>query len=195
MGRLTLRARPQIACDRGPKKVKHIRALLDELSLGATGKAYAVRGGPPFAAARLPHCSPPPPPGQMNAIKGCNPEQYCVAAASSAASPESGSKGGVLRTDCRRSAPRVVPAAELTAVEEAASARAQGRGEREARVRAVLGAATGKDGMRLAGFPPEQFDRVLLDPPCSALGLRPRIELVGRRRAGGKIRPHRSRPR
>ena len=27
----------------------------------------------------------------------------------------------------------------------------------------------------ISGFPPESFDRVLLDPPCSALGLRPRF--------------------
>lgn len=25
------------------------------------------------------------------------------------------------------------------------------------------------------GFPPESFDRILLDPPCSALGLRPKL--------------------
>lgn len=118
----------------------------------------------------------------MNAIKACNPEKHCTASASSAADPESGSKGGVLRTGGERSAARVLPAAEVAAVEAAATARAQGREEREARVRSVLGAATGKDGMRLSGFPPEQFDRVLLDPPCSALGLRPRIELVGRPR-------------
>eukprot|EP00501_MAST-03F_sp_TOSAG23-6_P001064 GSMAST32.ASY1.ANO1.1107.1 assembled CDS len=29
---------------------------------------------------------------------------------------------------------------------------------------------------KVKGFPPESFDRVLLDPPCSALGLRPRLE-------------------
>ena len=27
----------------------------------------------------------------------------------------------------------------------------------------------------VTGFPPESFDRILLDPPCSALGLRPRV--------------------
>jgi len=27
----------------------------------------------------------------------------------------------------------------------------------------------------IAGFPPESFDRILLDPPCSALGLRPKL--------------------
>jgi methyltransferase NSUN6 len=27
----------------------------------------------------------------------------------------------------------------------------------------------------VAGFPPESFDRILLDPPCSALGLRPKL--------------------
>ena len=41
---------------------------------------------------------------------------------------------------------------------------------------------------KLAGYPREVFDRVLLDPPCSALGLRPRLwhqvrmeDLVGHR--------------
>ena len=28
---------------------------------------------------------------------------------------------------------------------------------------------------QVKGFPPHSFDRVLLDPPCSALGLRPRL--------------------
>lgn len=28
---------------------------------------------------------------------------------------------------------------------------------------------------RSKGFPPDSFDRVLLDAPCSALGLRPRL--------------------
>jgi methyltransferase NSUN6 len=28
------------------------------------------------------------------------------------------------------------------------------------------------------GFPPESFDRILLDPPCSAWGLRPKLCLV-----------------
>ena len=28
---------------------------------------------------------------------------------------------------------------------------------------------------QIKGFPPHSFDRVLLDPPCSALGLRPRL--------------------
>ena len=28
---------------------------------------------------------------------------------------------------------------------------------------------------KLRGFPPESFDRILLDPPCSALGLRPKL--------------------
>lgn len=29
----------------------------------------------------------------------------------------------------------------------------------------------------ISGFPPESFDRILLDPPCSALGLRPRLSM------------------
>ena len=29
--------------------------------------------------------------------------------------------------------------------------------------------------LEVAGFPPESFDRILLDPPCSALGLRPKL--------------------
>jgi len=34
----------------------------------------------------------------------------------------------------------------------------------------------GKDGLkRITHFPPESFDRILLDPPCSALGLRPKL--------------------
>ena len=33
-----------------------------------------------------------------------------------------------------------------------------------------------KDGLlRVQGFYPESFDRILLDPPCSALGLRPKL--------------------
>jgi 16S rRNA C967 or C1407 C5-methylase (RsmB/RsmF family) len=30
---------------------------------------------------------------------------------------------------------------------------------------------------KIKAFPPESFDRVLLDPPCSAMGLRPRLEI------------------
>lgn len=29
--------------------------------------------------------------------------------------------------------------------------------------------------MDITGFPPASFDRILLDPPCSALGLRPKL--------------------
>lgn len=29
----------------------------------------------------------------------------------------------------------------------------------------------------IQGFPPESFDRILLDPPCSAWGLRPKLSL------------------
>lgn len=45
----------QVACDRGPKKVKHIRALFEELSLGDTATAYAVsvRGRSPTARMRI----------------------------------------------------------------------------------------------------------------------------------------------
>jgi methyltransferase NSUN6 len=36
-----------------------------------------------------------------------------------------------------------------------------------------------EDGLRnVPGFYPESFDRVLLDPPCSALGLRPKLQIV-----------------
>ncbi|KAJ0405884.1 hypothetical protein ATCC90586_003345 [Pythium insidiosum] len=53
-------------------------------------------------------------------------------------------------------------------------------GERVLSVREVLDKAraeTPADAalLRVAGFYPETFDRVLLDPPCSALGLRPRL--------------------
>lgn len=29
--------------------------------------------------------------------------------------------------------------------------------------------------LRIKSFPPEAFDRIILDPPCSALGLRPKL--------------------
>ncbi|GLE11732.1 hypothetical protein PINS_up024325 [Pythium insidiosum] len=53
-------------------------------------------------------------------------------------------------------------------------------GERVLSVREVLEKAraeTPADAalLKVAGFYPETFDRVLLDPPCSALGLRPRL--------------------
>jgi methyltransferase NSUN6 len=35
-----------------------------------------------------------------------------------------------------------------------------------------------EDGLlNVTGFYPESFDRVLLDPPCSALGLRPKLDI------------------
>jgi 16S rRNA C967 or C1407 C5-methylase (RsmB/RsmF family) len=35
-----------------------------------------------------------------------------------------------------------------------------------------------KDGLlKIKGFHPESFDRILLDPPCSALGLRPKLQV------------------
>ncbi|TMW61604.1 hypothetical protein Poli38472_012795 [Pythium oligandrum] len=42
-------------------------------------------------------------------------------------------------------------------------------------------ASTPKDShlLQVAGFYPETFDKVLLDPPCSALGLRPRLLHAG----------------
>jgi methyltransferase NSUN6 len=45
----------------------------------------------------------------------------------------------------------------------------------------VLSAAkpSAKDGLlNVAGFYPESFDRILLDPPCSALGLRPKLSMA-----------------
>ena len=44
-------------------------------------------------------------------------------------------------------------------------------------VRSLAQADARGNNARLKGFPPETFDRVLLDPPCSALGLRPRLDL------------------
>ena len=39
--------------------------------------------------------------------------------------------------------------------------------------------ASEKDGLlNIKGFYPESFDRILLDPPCSALGLRPRLSMI-----------------
>ena len=39
--------------------------------------------------------------------------------------------------------------------------------------------ASEKDGLlNVKGFYPETFDRILLDPPCSALGLRPRLSMI-----------------
>jgi len=39
--------------------------------------------------------------------------------------------------------------------------------------------ASEKDGLlNIKGFYPESFDKILLDPPCSALGLRPRLSMV-----------------
>jgi 16S rRNA C967 or C1407 C5-methylase (RsmB/RsmF family) len=39
--------------------------------------------------------------------------------------------------------------------------------------------STEKDGVRKVNrFFPESFDRILLDPPCSALGLRPKLQIV-----------------
>ena len=32
--------------------------------------------------------------------------------------------------------------------------------------------------LRIDGFPPESFHRILLDPPCSAWGLRPKLTMV-----------------
>jgi len=38
-----------------------------------------------------------------------------------------------------------------------------------------------KDGLlNVSRFYPESFDRILLDPPCSALGLRPKLQIVQR---------------
>jgi 16S rRNA C967 or C1407 C5-methylase (RsmB/RsmF family) len=35
-----------------------------------------------------------------------------------------------------------------------------------------------KDALiNVTSFPPESFDRILLDPPCSALGLRPKLQI------------------
>lgn len=34
------------------------------------------------------------------------------------------------------------------------------------------------DLLKVDGFPPESFHRILLDPPCSALGLRPKLQIV-----------------
>ena len=47
-------------------------------------------------------------------------------------------------------------------------------------VQKVLEAAkAGEDGLlNVSKFYPESFDRVLLDPPCSALGLRPKLQIV-----------------
>lgn len=45
----------------------------------------------------------------------------------------------------------------------------------------VIAAATPstKDGLlQVKGFYPESFDRILLDPPCSALGLRPKLSIA-----------------
>jgi 16S rRNA C967 or C1407 C5-methylase (RsmB/RsmF family) len=42
----------------------------------------------------------------------------------------------------------------------------------------VDSAAADQDGlMKVRGFYPESFDRILLDPPCSALGLRPKLQI------------------
>ena len=41
----------------------------------------------------------------------------------------------------------------------------------------ILANAPRKDDglLDIVGFPPDSFDRILLDPPCSALGLRPKL--------------------
>lgn len=42
----------------------------------------------------------------------------------------------------------------------------------------VHSAAADKDGLvKIKGFYAESFDRILLDPPCSALGLRPKLQV------------------
>lgn len=42
----------------------------------------------------------------------------------------------------------------------------------------IASADTDKDGLRkIQKFFPESFDRILLDPPCSALGLRPKLHV------------------
>ena len=42
-------------------------------------------------------------------------------------------------------------------------------------LRNLLLAGVNANTARIPGYPREQFDRILLDPPCSALGLRPRL--------------------
>lgn len=42
-------------------------------------------------------------------------------------------------------------------------------------LRHLLLAGVRSGSARIPGYPREQFDRILLDPPCSALGLRPRL--------------------
>ena len=42
----------------------------------------------------------------------------------------------------------------------------------------LANASRKEDGLLdIAGFPPASFDRILLDPPCSALGLRPKLAI------------------
>ncbi|KAL7532488.1 hypothetical protein ACHAWF_004158 [Thalassiosira exigua] len=42
----------------------------------------------------------------------------------------------------------------------------------------LIASATSKDGLsNVNGFYPNSFDRILLDPPCSALGLRPKLTI------------------
>lgn len=42
-------------------------------------------------------------------------------------------------------------------------------------LRNLLLAGVNANTARIPGYPREQFNRILLDPPCSALGLRPRL--------------------
>jgi len=45
-------------------------------------------------------------------------------------------------------------------------------------VEEILSQASSKDGIRSPkGFSPASFDRIILDPPCSALGLRPKLKV------------------
>lgn len=55
-----------------------------------------------------------------------------------------------------------------------------GGGSSQQSVQEILQSATkAEDGLLdVKAFPPESFDRILLDPPCSALGLRPKLQIV-----------------
>ena len=174
-----------VACDRSRSKIRALRAKMKAMGLDACVRALTVDATRAVSAA--------------SKGGGGGADSKGDGAASVVPCRIAATLDDVLaRAGVPAAAATAAPAATATATAPAAAAAGETFAERRLaarkakharRGRQQKGGGAGAKAKRAASelrFPPECFDRVLLDGPCSALGLRPRLAFESEPSVGGE---------
>jgi len=171
------------ALDHSRKKVNELNTLLQNLGYTCAKALYADAAS----------CVLPLDPPASTTSSADNPKQAPSVAASANQEVETGSKHAVDSSTQKKKSNVETPGVDVGTAKRVdrkarvAAARAKGKIDKHSAMKlATATAAASSEPSKSAaydksakclGFDAESFDSVLLDPPCSALGLRPRLRV------------------